>query len=267
MQSYRRWGKQRTSPPFFYRGSSSRHFCGNDAQQARKGTCQTTAKESLLHALPFQFPGCQNCSQLPGGMWSSFKEGQFRIPLPPVKPGDQEQERWHHKERLGTQNLSGAQHSSFQTKDRVLRKLKAFPALCRFPTSFFSTLPLAVLRYVVKQISSFFAGKNTPFLGHIPYLWEISANDHQKKRKYRNQNWEAQSPQQHCFFHEQRITRPLLSPEDIVRIFTHMEISAGIPIRLVLVIASLLVKTLHTKYSVSLKTFGESLSEAFEHDT
>lgn len=50
-------------------------------------------------------------------------------------------------------------------------------------------------------------------------------------------------------------------------IFTHMEISAGVPIRLRLVRASLLVKTSHTKRSASLKTFGESLSEAFEHAT
>lgn len=49
---------------------------------------------------PFSYQAAKTAASVPGGMQNSFKEGQFRvrirqfrIPLPPVKPGDQEQER------------------------------------------------------------------------------------------------------------------------------------------------------------------------------
>lgn len=49
---------------------------------------------------PFSYQAAKTAASVPGGMQSSFKEGQFRvrvrqfsIPLPPVKPNDQEQER------------------------------------------------------------------------------------------------------------------------------------------------------------------------------
>lgn len=42
---------------------------------------------------PFSYQAAKTAASVPGGMQSSFKEGQFSIPLPPVKPDDQEQER------------------------------------------------------------------------------------------------------------------------------------------------------------------------------
>lgn len=47
----------------------------------------------------------------------------------------------------------------------------------------------------------------------------------------------------------------------------YLHICTSVPIRLKLLIASLLVKTLHTKHPVSLKTFWESLLEVCKQDT
>ena len=59
VQSWKRWGKPRASPPLFYRGTYAWHFCGNDAQQAGTGTCQIRGRENLLYGLTSELPDCQ----------------------------------------------------------------------------------------------------------------------------------------------------------------------------------------------------------------
>lgn len=83
----------KNQPSFVRQGGFLLKFVWERARKLGRERARPWRRRACCMPFPFSYQAAKTAASVPGGMQSSFKEGQFSIPLPPVKPDDQEQER------------------------------------------------------------------------------------------------------------------------------------------------------------------------------